>query len=107
MLSLKLSDLIKRLKPKTLQILALWRTALYHHYTAPIQVQFKSLKFGFIFFAIGLGSILFANASMPPSLKQELIVAFGLIIGGLGFFLAMKAYIRIVISRLVIFFQKK
>lgn len=84
----------------------MWKAALYKHYTAPQLVQFKSLRNGFILFAFGLAAVLIANNQLESSLQQELIVLFGLIIGGLGFVLAMMAYVRIVISRIVSFLNK-
>lgn len=92
---------------RTKSKLSTLRSALYLHYSAPLATQFKSLRNGFILFGFGLAVILIANTSLEPSLQQELVVLAGLIIGGLGFLIAMKTYIRIVISRLVIFFSKK
>ena len=86
--------------------LKLCRTALYKHYTAPLAAQFKSLRTGFIVFAVGLATVLISNSSLTPSLEQELAVGLGLIVGGIGFVLAMMAYIRIVISRIIIFISK-
>lgn len=86
--------------------LRLWRLALYKHYTAPQKTLFKALRNGFVLFAFGLATVLIANYELEASLTQEFVVLLGLIIGGLGFLLAMMAYIRIVISRIVMFLDK-
>jgi len=86
--------------------LAQARQALYIYYTAPQELSFKSLRTGFGIFAIGLAITLYSNAYLTPSLKQEICVLIGLIICGVGFLFAMRAYVRIVISRIVLFFSK-
>lgn len=83
------------------------RRAVLAYYTAPQAQQFKSLRNGFVLFAMGLATVLITNSSIPPSLEQEIVILLGLILGGIGFLLAIRAYVRIVISRIVAFFSKK
>lgn len=45
--------------------------------------------------------IMAANSNMAPSLGQELVVLFGLLIGAIGFYLALTAEIRFIIGRLI------
>jgi hypothetical protein len=79
---------------------------LYDYYTAPQHETYKRLRNGFIYFSVGLITIYIASTAIEPSLKQELFVLAGMLLGGLGFFIAILAYIRIVISRILSFFKK-
>jgi hypothetical membrane protein len=81
------------------------REALYIYYSAPQEQSFKTLRNGFVVFGIGLAITLFSNAYLEATAKQELLVLSGLIICGIGFFIAMRAYMRLVISRIVLFFS--
>ena len=83
------------------------KTALLIHYSAPQQLIFRQFRNGAIYFAVGLGTVLMANAYLPPSVKQEWIVLFGLIMGGCGFVMAMLAQMRLLISRVVQFYRRK
>lgn len=83
------------------------KTGLYRHYTAPQVSIFKTLRSGFALFFSGLVSIYIANSAIEPSIKQELLSLFGLILCAIGFIVAMLAYIRLVISRIVTFFSRK
>lgn len=80
--------------------------ALITHYTAPWEQTFKQFRLGVITFGLGLALIFIAHNQLPPSLKQELIVLLGLIIVGLGFFIAMLAQVRLLISRILAFIWK-
>lgn len=81
-----------------------FKQALLSHYSAPLSTSFRQFRSGAIYFAVGLGMILMANASMAPSAKQEWVVLAGLLLGGCGFIIAMMAQMRMLISRLVQFF---
>jgi len=89
------------------RFLAKAKTALLAHYTSPQLTTFKTLRNGFIYFAVGLVAIYIANTQIPASINQELLTLAGLIACGAGFIIAMTAYIRLVISRFIIFFSKK
>jgi len=92
---------------KISKYLAQLKATLYAHYSSPQQPTFKTLRNGFIYFAVGLLAIYIANTNIPPSLQQELLTLAGLVACGAGFLIAMTAYIRLVISRFVLFFSKK
>lgn len=81
------------------------RRALYIYYTAPQELSFRSLRNGFVVFGVGLALILFSNTYLEPSLHQELQILAGLVICGIGFLISMRAYVRLVISRVVLFFS--
>ena len=81
--------------------------ALAVHYSVPTEVIFKQFRLGAIGFGIGLALIIYANASMPKTLQQELVVLAGLILGGLGFLIAMLAQMRMMIGRFVRFYLDK
>ncbi len=83
------------------------KKALHLYYTAPLQTVFKQFRNGAIFFAVGLIIIYFASSNLPPSLKQELITLFGLIMMGYGFVIAMMAQIRLIIGRIYQFKIRK
>lgn len=81
--------------------------ALLNHYNVPLEVPFRQFRNGAIYFGVGLGTVLMANAYMPPSVGQEWVVLAGLILGGCGFMIAMLAQVRILISRIVQFYRHK
>ncbi len=81
--------------------------ALKHHYSAPLSASFHKFRNGLIYFTVGFMIVFFAQANLPPSLKQELITLFGIIMIAIGFFIAMMAQIRMIISRIVKFFIEK
>lgn len=82
--------------------------ALIVHYSVGSEIIFKQFRLGVIAFGIGLGLILIANSNMPPfSIEQELCALAGLIIGGIGFIVAMLAQVRLMISRFVHFYTRK
>lgn len=90
--------------PKRLQQL---KQALLIHYSAPLALAFRQFRNGAIYFAVGLGIVLMANASMAPSLQQEWLVLAGLVLCASGFVIAMMAQMRMLISRLVQFFRHR
>ena len=79
--------------------------SLKQHYLADAFILFKQFRIGAIIFALGLGLILYANASIPSSIYQELLVLLGLFFGGVGFMIAMFAQMRLLIGRLIRFFM--
>lgn len=81
------------------------KEGLTEHYSAPLYVTFRQFRAGVIYFAVGLGAILMAHVYIEPSLAQELITLGGLILGGLGYLIAMAAEMRLLIGRIVMFFR--
>ncbi len=81
--------------------------ALKHHYSAPLSQSFHKFRNGLIYFTVGFMIVFFAQSNLQPSLKQELITLFGLVMIAIGFFIAMMAQIRMIISRIVTFFTEK
>lgn len=81
-----------------------WITLLKQHYSSPLSLSFKQFKLGAMLFFLGFVLIYMANTLYQPSLRQELFFLIGLIIGGLGFLIAMLAQVRMLISRMVLFF---
>jgi hypothetical protein len=79
---------------------------LYRHYTAPLATMFKQFRAGAIYFTVGLMTVLMANAYMAPSVAQELVVLLGLIMGGIGFIVAMSAQVRMIVARIIHFLKK-
>ena len=81
-----------------------WLAFLKQHYTAPMELSFKQFKLGAMVFFFGMVVVYIAVNLIPPSLQQELVLLLGLLIGGLGFIIAMMAQVRMLISRLLGFF---
>ena len=81
--------------------------ALNIYYSAPLEKSFKQFRTGAIFFGVGLITVFLANQTMPPSLKQEIIIALALFIAAVGFLVAIMAHIRMIISRVWLFFKNK
>lgn len=61
---------------------------------------FRLYALGALLFFIGLGTIQGADHLLPPSLKQESYVLLGLVIGGMGFFIAITAQILLIVYRM-------
>lgn len=80
---------------------------LKEYYRAPLEVTFKKFRDGLIYFTVGFIIIYLAKNTLEASLKQELIVLFGLAMIAIGFFIAMLAQTRMIISRIVRFFDDK
>lgn len=91
--------MVKKLR----QILA----GLKAYYTAPLEQTFKRFRNGLIYFSVGMTTIYLAQVNLEASLKQELVTAFGIVLVALGFFIAMMAQIKMLISRIIFFFTKK
>ncbi|WP_370981509.1 hypothetical protein [Agaribacterium sp. ZY112] len=79
---------------------------LIKHYTAPQIAIFKSWRDGFIYFSVGMICIYMANTYVQNPLYQELVALLGLLLAGLGFIIAMRAYLHLLISRLLRFFRR-
>ncbi len=83
-----------------------WILLLKEHYSAPLSVSFKQFRLGAGLFFLGGILIYIANQQLPPSAEQEALVLAGIFIGGAGFIWAMLAQMRMLISRIVRFFQE-
>ncbi len=81
--------------------------ALDAHYSAAQIHSFYRLRNGFIYFSVGIVTVFMAHQHMLPSWQQETVVLAGLLLCALGFFTAMLAYVRLVISRFVQYFKRK
>lgn len=81
--------------------------ALNIYYSVPLEKSFKQFRIGATFFCVGLIIIYLANQTIPPSLKQEVIIAIALFIAVIGFFIAIMAHIRMIISRIFSFLKTK
>jgi hypothetical protein len=73
----------------------------------PFEVLFRQFRLGVGLFFCGLVTIYGASQLMAPSLQQELVVLLGLVVGGIGFIIAMSAQLRMTISRIWHFFNDK
>ncbi|MFL0798932.1 MAG: hypothetical protein K6L80_00665 [Agarilytica sp.] len=82
------------------------KTLLSKHYSAPLTESFHRFRNGLIYFTVGFMIVFYAQTTIEDSLKLELITLFGLLMIAIGFFIAMMAQIRMIISRLVSFFKK-
>lgn len=81
-----------------------WQAAIKAHYSAPLKLSFMQFRWGVVIFFIGLVIIYAGSQVLEHSLAQELVTLLGLMVIGVGFLIAMMAQIRMVISRVVIFF---
>lgn len=81
--------------------------ALNIYYSVPLEKSFKQFRIGATFFCVGLIIIYLTNQTIPPSLKQEIIIALALCIASIGFFIAIMAHIRMIISRIFSFLKTK
>lgn len=81
--------------------------ALRAHFSAPLAKSFAQFKLGSMLFFFGLVTVYMAQQLLEDSLRQELITALGLAIAGLGFIVALSAHVRMMISRLWLFFSQK
>lgn len=50
-------------------------------------------------FFIGLGAIIYADRVLQPSVQQEVVTLTGLVLGGLGFSIAMGGQVLLILSR--------
>jgi hypothetical protein len=83
-----------------------WRKLLYDHYTSPPEKIFPQFKLGAVVFLLGLILIYGGHQLLEPSIQQELITLVGLITIGIGFTVAMMAQIRMLIGRILRFFNE-
>ena len=77
------------------------------YYSSPLEQTFRRFRNGLIYFSVGMITIYLAQINLEASVKQELITAFGIFLVAIGFFIAMMAQIKMLISRIVFFFTKK
>lgn len=80
---------------------------LHAYYRQPLTTAFKQFRAGVIYFAVGFVAIIMATTQLPPSVQQEVIVFCGMVMAGIGFFMALMAEIRLLIGRFVRFFDKQ
>lgn len=85
-----------------------FKKALLEHYSEPLENSFHKFRNGLIYFTVGFIIIFTAHANVEPdSLQLEIITLFGLAMIAIGFFIAMMAQIRMIISRILLFIRKK
>lgn len=77
------------------------------YYLAPLEIAFRQFRAGLIYFGVGFGAVLTANAYMEESLAQEIVVLGGLLLGGFGFLLALLGQSRLLVGRLLHFWFKR
>lgn len=82
-------------------------TALKIYYSEPLEFSFRRFRAGLIYFTFGFILIYLAHNTLEPSLKQEVISLIGMLFIGVGFFIAIMAHIRMIISRIVMFIKRK
>lgn len=82
------------------------KKAIRAYYFAPLEVSFRQFRAGLIYFAVGFGAVLMANAYMEPSLQQEIVVLCGILLGSIGFILALLGQSRLLVGRLLRFWLK-
>ncbi|BFM20332.1 hypothetical protein [Gilvimarinus japonicus] len=83
-----------------------FKQRLRHHIDVPLAISFRQFRLGSMIFFAGLVAIFGASQLLSPSLVQELTVLGGLLISALGFVIAMLAQARMMLGRLVAFWQK-
>lgn len=84
-----------------------WRSALKHHYTAPLYASFKQFRLGVALFFLGLVILYGGTQILEPSITQELVVALAILVIACGFTVAMMAHVRMVISRVLRFWFRR
>lgn len=80
---------------------------LKRHYTATLAQSFRQFRWGASIFLAGLVMIYAASQLMAPSLAQEVAVLVGLVIVGTGFVIAIAAQFRMLMGRLIRFWEKR
>ncbi|WP_245929169.1 hypothetical protein [Agarilytica rhodophyticola] len=93
-------------KPKYKQLKQMIK-ALKIYYSVPLEFSFKRFRAGLIYFTFGFIVIYLAHNTLEPSLKQEIITFIGILFIAVGFFMAVMAHIRMIISRIIMFINKK
>lgn len=81
--------------------------SLKQHYLASLEQSFRQFRLGAVIFFAGLVVIYIASQALAPSLAQELATLAGLLILGTGFIIAMLAQVRMMIGRLLRFWEKQ
>lgn len=104
---ISIAGCLKRAPTKAMFYLRALPPFLFDYYSQDQLAIFKKIRDGFLYFSTGLVSIYLANVSMEPSIWQELITLLGIVLCTLGFIIAMLSYVRFVISRFVIFFNRQ
>ncbi|MGD8175397.1 hypothetical protein [Marinimicrobium sp. ARAG 43.8] len=84
-----------------------WLTALKHHYTGSLEHGFQQFRQGVAFFFLGMVGLYMAHSMLAPSLAQEVAVLISVLIGGAGFIWAMMAHVRMLVGRLIRFFERR
>lgn len=83
-----------------------WLEALKRHYTGSLDRGFQQFRLGVSFFFLGVVGLYIATQAIEPSLAQELVVLLSLIVGGIGFLIAMLAHFRMLVGRIIRFFER-
>jgi len=83
-----------------------WLEALKQHYTGSLDRGFQQFRLGVSFFFLGVVGLYIATQAIEPSLAQELVVLLSLIVGGIGFLIAMLAHFRMLVGRIIRFFER-
>lgn len=83
-----------------------WLQALKNHYTASMERGFQQFRLGVSCFFLGVVGLYIATQAIEPSLTQEVVLLMSLIIGGIGFVIAMMAHLRMLIGRIIRFFER-
>ncbi len=65
---------------------------------------FQQFRLGLAFFFVG-GVLIWQSQQISPSLAEELLFLAGIVIGGVGFIVAMMAQIRHIIGHFLRFWQ--
>lgn len=73
---------------------------------APMEQLFRKFRAGVIYFGVGGIMIYLANVAVEPSILQELVMLSGILLGAVGFMLAMIMQFRMIVSRIYHFFNK-
>lgn len=82
------------------------KTRIRDFFAVPLDKLFIKFRSGAIYFGVGGILIYIANSTLPPSISQELLMLSGLILGAVGFVIAMMAQLRMIIFRFLAFFDK-
>ncbi len=83
-----------------------FKTSFKRFASTPLEQTFKRFRAGIIYFGVGGIMIYLANIALDPSILQELVMLAGLMIGAIGFFIAIAAQFKMIISRIYQFFFK-
>jgi hypothetical protein len=73
--------------------------------SAPLDALFRKFRAGVIYFGVGGITIYLANSALEPSIQQELVMLGGLLLGTIGFFIAIYAQLRMILSRIYNYFS--